>query len=140
MVIKATLIDNFLDVLLMAKKFVEASPYADVYSMHKLQKVVFECLTSTVDKAVFVSEHGMIAGMITEFIYGQDLVATELAWWVDPDHRGTSEGKELFDAFEQWARDNGCKYVTMISLDNTIGGYYEKRGYALKEQAYMRTL
>jgi len=110
-----------------------------MHSMTKLQSVVFDCIVSK-DKIIFISEHGMLVGMLSEFIYGDCLIATELAWWVDPEYRGTSEGKELLTSFEGWAKDKGCKYITMISLDEGLGKYYEKCGYLLTERSYMREL
>lgn len=138
MIRKAT-IEDYSAVFAMAKKFAEESPYKDLCTITRLRSVVLDCLLSP-DRVVFMNEHGMIAGMYTVFIYGSDLNAVELAWWVDPEHRTSGLGKELIQAFEDWAKDNGCKMVTMISLDDDLGKYYEKRGYKLNERAYLKVL
>lgn len=138
MVRKATIEDGP-EVCFMAEKFANESPYRDMYTLQKLLNVIDQCLMDE-DKVVLISEHGIIAGVAAEFIYGDSKVATELCWWVDPKFRGSREGKDLLDAFEGWAKDVGCTYVTMVSIDDSVGSYYEKRGYSLTERAFMKAL
>lgn len=85
-------------------------------------------------------EDGMLAATANKFVFGTEYVATELAWWVAPDKRKSNIGSELLEAFEYWAYKIGCSKVVMVSLDDDIGKFYEKKGYSLVERAYMKDL
>jgi GNAT superfamily N-acetyltransferase len=88
----------------------------------------------------------MIGGIIVPYIYDNYSQAIELCWWVDEDVRHTGLGKELLQAFEDWAKEEGCKYITMISLaapnqeHDQVGKVYEKLGYSLMERTYMKEI
>lgn len=81
---------------------------------------------------------GFLAGLATPSLFGDIRQATEMAWWVEPSERGKEAGGELLKAFEFWAKKVGCKLVTMISLNDKVGKYYEKNGYKLYERAYVK--
>lgn len=71
---------------------------------------------------VFVAEHeqqivGGIVGMMTSVWFNQNVrTATELAWWVDEEHRTTSAGIKLYRAFESWAAEQGAQAIVMSDL------------------------
>jgi GNAT superfamily N-acetyltransferase len=94
------------------------------------------------ENSVFIAEngHGMLVGMKRPFIYGVCDTAIELSWWVDEEYRNTGLGKELLKAFEDWAKENNCKFMTMVSLDDHAGHLYEKLGYTLAERTYMKVI
>jgi len=91
---------------------------------------------------IFVNEDvtGMLAGMAMPFLFGTTKVATEIGWWVNPDERNKKLGKALLDAFEAWAKEQGCTVITMICLDQEVGKFYEKNNYTLKELTYSKEL
>lgn len=141
MIRKATKED--IDVLVeMGIKFAEASPYKDYYTKDKIKAIAEISAKDWVGFVAFIDEdkRGMLVGYDSEFLLGKVRVATEIAWWVNPEDRKTSVGKELLQAFEDWAKDRGCITITMISIDDTLGSYYEKRGYKLTERTYMKEL
>jgi len=74
-----------------------------------------------------------------DFNSGQ-LIACEMFWYVAQEKRG--EGLSLLDAFEKWAKDEGCKYINMTyladSMPEIIKRIYERRGYTLAEVAYKK--
>lgn len=123
----------------MARQFVEAGPYKEHVNFISIKMVILACLSK---ESIFIEDSGkgMILGIVAPFVYGTIPVATELAWWVSPEARNSSIGKELFDTFENWAKEQGCKLITMISLDEQVGKYYEKRGYRLSERAYIKEI
>lgn len=60
-----------------------------------------------------VSENGFLAGQMTKnylHMWGVN-VAVEIVWYVSPEHRTKGEGMELYNKFEQWARDRNCDYI-----------------------------
>jgi hypothetical protein len=74
-----------------------------------------------------------------------DIVASELWWFVLPEHRKTpSVAVGLLKAYETWARENCCKRISMVHLHalqaDRIGRLYERVGYKLMESAYVKIL
>lgn len=126
----------------LCTKFLDNSPYKDLYNSAAISHLVSGFLYTPADKIVLLYEDkGILAGLSSPFLFNPlKKMATELAWWVEPQYRQTSIGKELLDAFEEWAKNTGCELVTMVCLDDLLGKYYERRGYSLKERAYMKVL
>jgi GNAT superfamily N-acetyltransferase len=137
-VYKATYAD-FDTIYNLVWKFIENSPYKDMADEVKVEVVIEHALEKGV---VFLDEdhQGVIGGIIIPFAYGFQLQAAELCWWVEPEARKTGLGKELLDAFENWASERDASFITMISLDDQVGKVYEKLGYALKERTYMKEI
>jgi N-acetylglutamate synthase-like GNAT family acetyltransferase len=74
----------------------------------------------------------------------QAMTATELAWWVNPDHRGGKNGVVLLQFMEQLAKDQGIKYWSMVSMESsmpeTINRMYERLGYTKSETIYTKVI
>lgn len=86
---------------------------------------------------------GCIGGTVQPFIYNSnELMATELFLWVEPESRECGTADKLLEAFEDYAVQVGCKIITMCTTSRTkfLGGYYEVKGYKLVESSYMRVL
>jgi len=92
------------------------------------------------DKVFLIGDGGFLAGLTHKFILGYKRMAIELGWYVDPSKRRTGIGKALMDGFEDWAKIMNCDLITMISIDDEVGKYYEKRGYKLYERTYMKEI
>ena len=89
---------------------------------------------------------GVLLGSITAsnpLWYGTK-VAFELFWYVHPDYRGTKDSIKLINDYERWAKDNGCKYITMACLANTfekkLTFLYKKRGFKKLEVSFIKEL
>lgn len=127
----------------MALEFIRTTAYADIFDEPTLNAIVVQFLEETTLNRVILLDsegRGMLAGARVPFIFGQHSNATEVGWWVYPEHRKSGLGIELLQAFEYWAQQAGCRFVTMISLDNALGKFYEKQGYSLMERTYMKDL
>lgn len=126
----------------LGMKFAQASPYVDYIDEPSVRAVLQEVIEGPQENGIVLlcEDYAMIFGVARKFIYGPITGATELAWWVNEDQRGTSVGKELFEAFEYWAKRVGCLTITMTSLDDQVGSYYEKKGYRLLERAYVKQI
>lgn len=125
----------------MAKKFASFSPYKDQIENEYLYMFIDKLLKTDPREAIiiFSEGEGFIAANVYNFPFGPYRVATEIAWWVEPDKRQGKVGFELLEAFEYWASNlAGCSMVTMTSLDDKLGRFYEKKGYKLCERAYMK--
>lgn len=136
----ATIEDKAL-VLEMAIKFIEQTEYKEHYTKEKLEALVTDFILDPTKLLLLYGEVGFIAGIIVPFIFGDKRLASELAWWVTPDQRGKEAGGELLLAFEYWAKNVAkCDLISMGSLDDRVGKYYEKNGYKLLERAYLKEL
>ena len=140
---KIATVDDFDAVNKMALNFLEASPYKDLGDKEVTSKLVLDIISSSPNERIIIFEDGVgfIAGAVTPFLLGTHKMATEIAWWVEPDHRGNGKGLELLDAFEYWAKNiTGAKIISMSSIDKIVEKYYRKHGYKLYERAYMKVL
>ena len=88
---------------------------------------------------------GFIVGFIaSSFLEPTKMLCSELAWYVEPEYRGTSVAIKLMKRYEKYAIDNKCDFVTMVCLDSLnpeeIGAIYKKMGYNALEHHYRKEL
>lgn len=135
-------LDDLDKVFEMGMKFVAATgykDYADETTIKELIKLYLEQPRDT--HIIILDDFGFIAGQCTSFIFGTGKIASETAWWIDPDSRGENRGIKLMNAFEYWAKNVAqADMITMTSLDKNIEAIYRKNGYKLYERAYMKVL
>lgn len=135
--------DDFDDVERMGLNFLAASPYKNFGTQEAISDLIIDLVQGDPTKKIIIIKpsEGFVIGMVVPFIFGSIPLATEIAWWVEPDKRGSGVGAELHKALEYWAKNvAGCKYMSMASLDKTVEKYYKKNGYKLYERAYMKVL
>ena len=107
----------------------------------RVEEVFDEFMDSPREEKIilFNDDVGVFVGMAFNSSKGK--IATDVLWWVKPEERGQNKGSELLDAFEFWARKVGCDVVVMSSLHAEVGKeYFEEKGYALKDVAYVKEL
>ena len=127
----------------MAMKFMATTGYTEYSNEETITQLVNNILTGKQNEMIILLEPGVgfLAGMSSPFVFGPHLIASEIAWWIEPDKRQNGVGAELVDAFEYWAKNvANCTVITLTSLDDSVGKFYEKKGYALHERAYMKQL
>lgn len=89
--------------------------------------------------AVFLSDHGIIGGLISP-IYFQPAyrVAVELFWWAP------KEGRALREAFEAWAAEQGADAIQFSGQVNdrqaTIEKIFRRAGYEPVETGYVKRI
>lgn len=93
-------------------------------------------LAGTIGRAIdsdsgfaFVSEHdGMVVGgflaMVTPHWFSSDLVACDLALFIDPEYRGGMAAVRLISAYVDWAKSRGAALIqigvmTGVNVDKT---------------------
>lgn len=131
------------EILEMAMKFMAVSGYQDYADEDVIATLINNFLTGKQNEMIILLQPGVgfLAGMSSPFVFGQHLIASEVAWWIEPDRRKEGTGAELVEAFEYWAKNvAGCTMITLTSLDDSVGKFYEKKGYKLYERAYMKEL
>lgn len=99
-------------------------------------KVVFDgiCLVSEHEGEVF----GVIGLLILPHFVSGEMVANEVAWWVEPEHRG--DGVRLVREAEKLARAAGAKRIQMIAPTEQVGLVYQRLGYGYVETAWDKQL
>lgn len=85
---------------------------------------------------------GTLGWFLTPDPCNDQLVATEAFWFVSPEHRGV--GLRLLSVFEQAARKQGARRLTMVALaslqSDRLAALYERRGYKPQESHFIKTL
>lgn len=110
----------------------------------------FQAVYANPDGVVLVSEAdgqvvGFLVGMAVPLWFDAlDWSAVELAWWLDPAHRGGSAAARLVKAFEQWAADRGIARVVLSDVEfedaaQPAGALIERLGYTMTERAFVKT-
>lgn len=131
----------------MARKFVAFAPYHDrVTATDDELRAIITYFTA--NATVFVAEkHGAVIGMLVAVLvpvwYAPSCrVATELAWWVEQEHRGGTAAIRLIQAYETWARNERASMVTMSNLevgdDNRVVSMLKRMGYRMTEQSHTK--
>ncbi|HEY7823649.1 MAG TPA: GNAT family N-acetyltransferase [Acidimicrobiia bacterium] len=89
------------------------------------------------------TDHGVLGGLPFPLFFNRAALGIqELFWWVMPEYRKTGEGIALVQAFEDWGREIGAKFVIMMSQETmpAVNELYASRGYTRAEQNWTRTL
>lgn len=83
---------------------------------------------------------GMLGGVVFQQPFSGEIIASELFWWLDPDHRG--HGGWLLKRFEKWAAGKGATRVQMMApIDKPrVAQTYEGLGYSETERVWQRNL
>lgn len=85
---------------------------------------------------------GAIGGICGPDLHYPRTVGIETFWFVIPECRG--DGVRLLNFFEQWAKEKGCDYTALVHLADShpesLKKLYERRGYDLVENHYMRRI
>ena len=138
--------DDIFDVLILAKEFSKEAPKSHKWDKDKTNKFLYSAL-ETPSMQVFVIESngeltGAIVGILTEMFMSNKIVATELAWFVSKEARGTPASIKLVKTFENWAKQNGANYTIMGDFKGItdLDYLYSRMGYEAAETAYMKEL
>lgn len=125
-------------IVAMGRNFHGASHYAGLVGMRPEDVAnTVRALIESDDGVMLVHEHGMLAGVLAPFFFNsQARQAIEMFWYAEKD------GRQLFTAFEEWARDRGAVCVVMGSLvgdrEQTVARLYQRRGYTPGETLYLK--
>lgn len=137
--------DDLDRVVEMGLAFISSTRYAALFAgepgrIRELAKVLLEhgvILLADVDGRL----EGMLGIFLARHEFSEQLIASEIAWWVEPSARKSSIGPRLLCAAEEWARHMGASMLKMVAPSKTdIGAYYERRGFVLTETVYIKTL
>tara|TARA_R110001632_G_scaffold51659_1_gene128627 strand:- start:27 stop:488 length:462 start_codon:yes stop_codon:yes gene_type:complete len=76
---------------------------------------------------------GMLTGSITDYVFSKGSIASDFAWFVLPEHRGSRTALKMLNMFKSWACENGATELYMgittnVSKDRT-GQLLERVGF-----------
>lgn len=132
--------EDYKSALEMAIKFADSSPYKDLCDPEVIGSIVKVFIESDPSEKIILlyEDKGFLVAAITQFHFGTTKVATEVAWWVDPEYRAQGIGDQLIEAFEFWADKLGCKVKTLAFMDKDLSKYMKKKGYEPYETAHYK--
>lgn len=83
---------------------------------------------------------GVLMARTFDHPFGAGKWAKETVWYIAPEARGRS-AFQMLDAYEAWAREQGCTTIGMASLaTNDVSGIYQRRSYAPAETHFLKAL
>lgn len=131
----------------LGARFVGYSPYGDTLTWTR-EDLAEGLRTAIGDGVVFVAQHeerivGLLAAIVTAAWFAPRCkAALELAWWMDPEHRGGTAALRMHSEFEAWARAQGATARVMSDLvvdgEGTAGAMLDRLGYRQVERSWIR--
>lgn len=90
------------------------------------------------DRLAIIRPYGVLLAVVGHSQLGPFMASEEIAWWVDPDHRGNSVG--MLQEYEQWATSKGAKAIGVKSLAMfpETEKLYERIGYSRLETSWVK--
>jgi len=83
--------------------------------------------------------HGVFAFVLVPHYLSGEQIATELIWYVEPEHRGKAS-LELLWAAERMAYEMGAKRMQLTAPTESVGEIYKRCKYTLVEVGYQAKL
>lgn len=83
---------------------------------------------------------GILLGAVSRSLLGPIIQSHEIAWWVDPEHRGGSI--DMLKMYEDWALEKGAKLIEVKSLNifKEVENLYERMGYSPIETSWVKVI
>lgn len=134
----------------MSIKFHKFSPYRDIpYDLSKLDLTINSLIRNKDTSMILLSlskeeiPNGMLAIQVSGLPFSNELVAAEVAWWMEPEERSSRQALQMFKAAEYWAKKVGAKFIQFSSLshsDENVDKFYLRQGYTMTEKAFLKEL
>jgi len=146
MTVRNACIDDIPKIIELAKKFHAVSGYEcfeldyDTVERIVMQSIDQElCPVAVIDGEVI----GFLLGLQFPALLNTNImVGTEIAWWVEPEHRNKPIGVKLLKYIEYQAQNKNLKLWSMMCLEKLnadgLESIYERMGYKKAERTYMR--
>jgi GNAT superfamily N-acetyltransferase len=76
---------------------------------------------------------GFLGGKLAPYPFCDELLATDLGFYVAPEHRASTAAVRLLRTFRAWARDQGAREVSLAISSGVdierIGALYQRMGF-----------
>lgn len=131
----------------MGSKFIAYTSYGALLNPESGE--VKAALKNVLDNgAIFVADKGgvpvgFLAALICPAWFSPTTkMAIELAWWMEEEHRAGTAAMRLMFSYEQWAMDNGAKFICMSDLvingQTPLGNMLERMDYRMTERTFIK--
>ncbi|TYB83974.1 GNAT family N-acetyltransferase [Oceaniovalibus sp. ACAM 378] len=142
--IRRAVAGDILAMVRMAGDFIASADLAIPFDPDYLTASLRAHLAATDRLALVLDRNGAARGMLCAAASRSPLapvaVATELAFWIDPDCRGRA-ALELLHQYIAWARDLGCSHASMMALPGrSLERLYGAAGFLPAEMTYSKVL
>ena len=141
--------EDVIDLAILGKQFVKESQNGFLgWNSSK----VYDSLLDAVERddfGIFVlcadtEVVGMLIGFVAPCFFSDVVQASEITWYVDPEHRGSRMAIKMLGYFEEWAKDRGAVCANLGNLDvlnaDRVARLYNRRGYRLIENTFVKEL
>lgn len=133
----------------MGSKFIAYTNYGALIKPE--QGEVKAALKNVLDNgAIFVADKGgvpvgfLAALLCPAWFSPTTKMAIELAWWMEEEHRTGTAAMRLMFCYEQWAMDNGAKFIAMSDLvingQTPLGNMLDRMGYGMTERTFIKEI
>lgn len=91
--------------------------------------------------ALVCGDAGLLLASAQEHPFAAVRYAMETVWWIAPEGRGRFAG-QMLDAYEAWAKEQGCAFAGMAALASfpRAGIIYRRAGFRETETHYLKPL
>ncbi len=127
----------------MGREFVGASPFGALGLSDESRERVIRGLLGQFARVIDLEGEivgALLGGLGPAWGDEQRMIATEMAWWVAPQFRGSVAAVRLLHQFRDWAQAQGAVGVSLseLVLDGvgSLGALPERLGYRLAERSY----
>lgn len=144
--IRSATIDDIDQILVMSAHFWEQTIYEEPF-VYEDTRIMVEVsldhgLLAVADLDGVV---GFVAGVKAPLLGNHTvLTGTELAWWLEPEHRKGRLGIDLMLYIEKLAKMQGIKYWNMVSMESSspeiANKIYGKLGYSKTETSHTKVI
>lgn len=122
----------------MGRRFRSESSYSEFLADNPERMTLLGRQLLAADGLLVSEKDGKLIGMLgfiihSHFISGE-LVAGEVFWWMEPEHRG--EGLKLVDEAKRRARLAGAVSLDMIAPNERVARFYRRLGYQWMESTH----
>lgn len=130
----------------MLRQFIGSADYGHYLADNAAaaERLITRMVTSDTMRVFVVTLPTAVVGMLGVTLYAHpmsdEVMASEVFWWLDPAHRGN--GVWLLRRAERWARSCGAVRMQMMHPVSKprVGEIYEAVGYSRLEVSYQKDL
>lgn len=146
--IRPATMDDVDAIVEMARRFYPASGYAEIAPMAEVAPAGLAIVCMQTGVALVAEREGQLVGMVilavTPFEFNVEVeIAHELAFWIEPEHRGGMLAARMVRAAEEACRARGVRVIRMAKLATSgddVGKLYTMLGFAPSESYYSKVL
>lgn len=131
-------------VIEMGRRFLHEGPYRDqLADVPEVPTRLLAFLVTTDKCKVLVAEedgklNGVIAFIISPHYFSGELIACEMIWYVEPEHRKGGVAMRLFWEAEKLAKSMGAKRMQFTAPTDAVAGVYARFGYKQIEVTFQK--